>query len=85
MCTTLTSPRVVVRDKREIRRCSLCLAPLIHLLRGPRDVVRRPWGVEHDELENHKGMKRNFAELERVLLGVFRAGFMYRGIIDSRV
>jgi hypothetical protein len=31
----------LISCRREIRRCSLCLAPLLHLLRDPPGVVRQ--------------------------------------------
>jgi hypothetical protein len=39
----------------EIRRSSLCLAPLIHLLRGPRACIVRPWVCGRRQVKRARG------------------------------
>jgi hypothetical protein len=72
MYTTLTSPIAVDIDTREIRRYSLCLAPLLHLLRGPHGIDRLYKGA-HDEIFNREGMGIKFVK-DPFSIEMFRAG-----------
>ena len=45
MCTTLTNPNCSEKLGMGDTEVYLCLAPLLHLLRGPSSTRRQSWGL----------------------------------------
>lgn len=60
----------------EIRRSCLCLAPFIHLLRGPRARIVRPWVCGRRRVKRARGVDGEEAVAERSYRTTarFRAG-----------
>jgi hypothetical protein len=65
MYTTLTNPIVVDIDTRGIRRSSLCLAPLLHLLRGPHSIYRLYKRLKSTTKGYREGMKERSCGMEK--------------------
>ena len=65
-------------DTQEIRRYSLCLAPLLHLLRGPHSIYRLYKRLKSTTKGYREGMKERSCGMKRSIFNLCVQGWRFK-------